>query len=91
MFSKLNTSRTIRRRQTEIFRQKNQTELWTPDELTPVAEEIVLEQGFQPNTFRVLSEDEKSQIIHEGVVAGRTLASLADGTACTVEDITMNM
>ena len=29
--------------------------------------------------------------MHEGVVAGRTLASLADGTACTVEDITMNM
>ena len=39
----------------------------------------------------MLTEEEKSQIVHEGVVAGRTLASLADGTASTVEDITMNI
>ena len=87
----LNTTRVIRRRETEVFREKNHEELWTPNELTPVQEEVVIVQDFQPNTFHVLSDDEKAQIVHEGVLAGRTLATLADGTPCTIEELTMNL
>lgn len=36
----LNTTRVIRRRETEVFREKNYEELWTPNELTPVQEEV---------------------------------------------------
>ena len=47
----LTRRRTLSRRQTEIFREEKHDELWTPNELTPVQEEVEITQDFNPTSF----------------------------------------
>lgn len=47
----LNTTRTLKRRETALFQTQNHQELWTPNELTPVVEEVDMDDEFQPVSF----------------------------------------
>lgn len=39
----------------------------------------------------MFSEEEKASIVEEGVIQGKTIATLADGTPCTIESVSLNM
>ena len=51
MVNELTRRRTLQRRQTEIFKEEKHDELWTPNELTPVQEEVEIKQDFAPSSF----------------------------------------
>lgn len=56
----LERSRTLKRKKTEVMKVTKHDELWTPNELTPIQEEVKLAENFAPTSFQVFTPEEAS-------------------------------
>jgi len=94
MMSQLTRSRTLKRKQTEVYKQVHKEELWTPNELTPVNEEVLFNADFQPSSFRVYDAGEAGQLETFGTTEdGQIIGTLNsdEGPFCYVEYLSMKL
>ena len=87
----LTRQRTLKRRQTELFKASNQDELWQPTELTPVQETITITEDFQTR-FPIYTEQERSDVNIIGKSqTGVDLVLMEDESIAKILNVNLNI